>query len=99
MSVSHEKLIIIKVQRGFILELLNAKDFAYQRNVQLVLNLPGVIRATIILFQKSLGAFDAIFSRILHRSDSSSSRSIFRVQVSDMGVKTAQRTGGIPFFL
>jgi hypothetical protein len=99
MSVSHEKLIIIKVQRGFVLELLNAKDFAYQRNAHLVLIIPGVVRETIILFQESLGDFDAIFSRILHRSDSSSSRSIFKVQVSDMGVRTAQRTGGIPLFL
>jgi dTDP-4-dehydrorhamnose 3,5-epimerase-like enzyme len=44
MSVLYEKLAIISDQRGFVLELLNAKDFAYQRNAHLVISFPGVVR-------------------------------------------------------
>lgn len=44
MSVSHEKLPVITDQRGFVLEVLTAEDFAAQRNAHIVVSLPGVVR-------------------------------------------------------
>ena len=44
MSVPHERLNIIKDQRGFVLELLSAEDFGSQRNAHVVVSLPGVVR-------------------------------------------------------
>jgi dTDP-4-dehydrorhamnose 3,5-epimerase-like enzyme len=44
MPVSYERLKIITDQRGFVLELLNAEDFASQRNAHIVVSLPGAVR-------------------------------------------------------
>jgi dTDP-4-dehydrorhamnose 3,5-epimerase-like enzyme len=44
MSVSYERLSVISDERGFVIELLNAGDFAYQRNAHIVVSLPGVVR-------------------------------------------------------
>jgi dTDP-4-dehydrorhamnose 3,5-epimerase-like enzyme len=44
MSVSNERLNVIRDQRGFVLELLAAEDFASQRNAHVVISLPGVVR-------------------------------------------------------
>ena len=44
MSVSHERLKVITDQRGFVIELLTAEDFASQRNAHIVVSLPGVVR-------------------------------------------------------
>ena len=44
MSVSYERLSVIFDERGFVLELLNAGDFASQRNAHIVVSLPGVVR-------------------------------------------------------
>lgn len=44
MSVSHERLNVITDQRGFVIELLTAEDFASQRNAHIVVSLPGVVR-------------------------------------------------------
>jgi dTDP-4-dehydrorhamnose 3,5-epimerase-like enzyme len=44
MSVPYERLNVIRDQRGFVLELLAAQDFAAQRNAHIVVSLPGVVR-------------------------------------------------------
>jgi dTDP-4-dehydrorhamnose 3,5-epimerase-like enzyme len=44
MKVTFETVRVISDQRGFVLELLNAEDFASQRNAHVVLSLPGVVR-------------------------------------------------------
>jgi dTDP-4-dehydrorhamnose 3,5-epimerase-like enzyme len=44
MSVSYERLKVIRDQRGLVLELLAAEDFASQRNAHIVVSLPGVVR-------------------------------------------------------
>jgi UDP-2-acetamido-2,6-beta-L-arabino-hexul-4-ose reductase len=44
MSVPYERLNVIRDQRGFVLELLAALDFAAQRNAHIVVSLPGVVR-------------------------------------------------------
>jgi len=44
MPVPYERLNVIRDQRGFVLELLNADDFASQRNAHIVVSLPGVVR-------------------------------------------------------
>jgi len=44
MSLLYERLTVISDQRGFVLELLNAEDFASQRNAHIVVSLPGVVR-------------------------------------------------------
>ena len=44
MPVSYERLKVISDQRGFVLEVLNAEDFASQRNAHIVVSLPGVVR-------------------------------------------------------
>ena len=44
MSVSHERLKVISDQRGFVLELLSAEDFASQQNAHIVVSLPDVVR-------------------------------------------------------
>jgi len=44
MPVPYERLNVIRDQRGFVLELLNAKDFASQQNAHIVVSLPGVVR-------------------------------------------------------
>jgi dTDP-4-dehydrorhamnose 3,5-epimerase-like enzyme len=44
MSLSYERLPVISDQRGFVLELLKAEDFAAQRNAHIVVSLPGVVR-------------------------------------------------------
>ena len=44
MSVTSEKLHVISDSRGFVFEPLTANAFCYQRNVHVVVSLPGVIR-------------------------------------------------------
>ena len=44
MPVPYERLNVIRDQRGFVLELLNAEDFASQQNAHIVVSLPGVVR-------------------------------------------------------
>jgi dTDP-4-dehydrorhamnose 3,5-epimerase-like enzyme len=44
MSISYQRLNVITDQRGFVLELLRAEDFAAQRNAHIVVSLPGVVR-------------------------------------------------------
>ena len=44
MSLSYERLAVISDRRGLVLELLNAEDFASQRNAHIVVSLPGVVR-------------------------------------------------------
>jgi dTDP-4-dehydrorhamnose 3,5-epimerase-like enzyme len=44
MSVSYERVRVISDQRGFVLELLAAEEFAPQRNAHIVVSLPGVVR-------------------------------------------------------
>lgn len=44
MSVSYERLNVIRDQRGFVLELLTAEEFVSQRNAHAVVSLPGVVR-------------------------------------------------------
>ena len=44
MAVSYERLKVIRDQRGFVIELLTAEDFASQRNAHIVVSLPGVVR-------------------------------------------------------
>jgi dTDP-4-dehydrorhamnose 3,5-epimerase-like enzyme len=44
MSVSYERLNVITDQRGFVLELLRAEDFATQRNAHIAVSLPCVVR-------------------------------------------------------
>jgi dTDP-4-dehydrorhamnose 3,5-epimerase-like enzyme len=44
MSVPYERLNVIRDQRGFVLELLDAEDFHSQRNAHIVVSLPGVVR-------------------------------------------------------
>jgi dTDP-4-dehydrorhamnose 3,5-epimerase-like enzyme len=44
MSVSYERVRVISDQRGFVLELLAAEEFASQRNGHIVVSLPGVVR-------------------------------------------------------
>jgi dTDP-4-dehydrorhamnose 3,5-epimerase-like enzyme len=44
MAVSYERVRVISDQRGLVLELLAAEDFASQRNAHVVLSLPGVVR-------------------------------------------------------
>ena len=44
MAVPCERLNVIRDQRGFVLELLMAEDFAAQRNAHIVVSLPGVVR-------------------------------------------------------
>ena len=44
MSISYERLSVISDERGFVLELLDAGDFASQRNAHIVVSLPGVVR-------------------------------------------------------
>ena len=44
MPVSYERLTPVADQRGFVLELLKAGDFASQRNAHIVVSLPGVVR-------------------------------------------------------
>jgi dTDP-4-dehydrorhamnose 3,5-epimerase-like enzyme len=44
MPVSYERLTFITDQRGFVLELLAAEEFASQRNAHIVVSLPGVVR-------------------------------------------------------
>ena len=44
MPVSYGRVNVITDQRGIVLELLNAQDFASQRNAHLVVSLPGVVR-------------------------------------------------------
>ena len=44
MSISYERLSVISDERGYVLELLDAGDFASQRNAHIVVSLPGVVR-------------------------------------------------------
>jgi dTDP-4-dehydrorhamnose 3,5-epimerase-like enzyme len=44
MSVPYERQNVIRDQRGFVLELLAAEDFASQRNAHIVVSLPDVVR-------------------------------------------------------
>ena len=44
MAVSYERVRVIADQRGFVFELLNAEDFASQRNGHVVVSLPGAVR-------------------------------------------------------
>jgi len=44
MSVPYKRLNVITDQRGFVLELLPAEDFASQRNAHVVVSLPGIVR-------------------------------------------------------
>ncbi len=44
MPTTYERLKFIVDQRGFVLELLKAEDFASQRNAHIVVSLPGVVR-------------------------------------------------------
>jgi dTDP-4-dehydrorhamnose 3,5-epimerase-like enzyme len=44
MSVPYERLKVIRDQRGLVLELLAAEEFASQRNAHIVVSLPGVVR-------------------------------------------------------
>ena len=44
MSISYEHLNVIRDQRGLVLELLAAEDFASQRNAHVVVSLPGIVR-------------------------------------------------------
>ena len=44
MPVSYERLTPVTDQRGYVLELLEAGDFAFQRNAHIVVSLPGVVR-------------------------------------------------------
>ena len=44
MSVSYEKVRVISDQRGIVLELLDAEEFARQQNAHVVVSLPGVVR-------------------------------------------------------
>lgn len=66
MSVSYERLTVITDQRGLVLELLGAENFASQRNAHIVISLPGVVRGnhyhtkgreTITIFGPSLVRF------------------------------------------
>jgi UDP-2-acetamido-2,6-beta-L-arabino-hexul-4-ose reductase len=44
MSVSNERLNVIRDQRGLVLELLSAEDLVSQRNAHVVVSFPGVAR-------------------------------------------------------
>jgi UDP-2-acetamido-2,6-beta-L-arabino-hexul-4-ose reductase len=44
MAVSYERLSVISDERGFVLELLKAEDFGFQRNAHIGVSLPGVVR-------------------------------------------------------
>jgi len=44
MPVCYEQVRVISDQRGFVLELLKAEEFASQRNSHIVVSLPGVVR-------------------------------------------------------
>ena len=44
MSVPYERLTVITDQRGFVIELLAAEDFASHRNAHIVVSFPGVVR-------------------------------------------------------
>jgi dTDP-4-dehydrorhamnose 3,5-epimerase-like enzyme len=44
MAVSYERVRVVSDQRGLVLELLDAENFAFQRNAHVAVSFPGVVR-------------------------------------------------------